>query len=69
MLWVPSLPLDRLHIVYISVLGVNCVLMATPWRYVVVLLCRSQTPVHIPLLSAVFACLCVSVYVTAACVC
>lgn len=59
MLWVRPLPLDRLHIVYISVLGVNCVCMATPWRYVVVLLCRSQTPVHIPLLSTVFACLCV----------
>lgn len=53
LVWVPSLPLGALHHVYKSVPGSGSVCMATPWSCLVVLLCRSQTSVHIPLLSSV----------------
>lgn len=56
--WVPSLPLDALHRVYRSILGVDSVHMATPLRCVAVQLWHCQTTVHIPL-----ACLCRCLFV------
>lgn len=60
LVWVPVLPLDALHHVYINILGITASLWL-PHGGVWTSSCTSQTRVHIPLLPSSLVPLCICV--------